>query len=69
MKFNRWQAIMSMKRNAEGFSRVAQVSFFMDPSLTNITLKLRERQHRARKVGVNGVTRGIWNQNEDGLWI
>ena len=40
MKFDRWQAIMSMKRNVEGFSRVAQVYFFMDPSLTNITLKL-----------------------------
>ena len=40
MKFDQWQATMFMKRNAEGFSRVAQVSFFMDPSLTNITLKL-----------------------------
>ena len=41
MKFDQWQATMFMKRNVEGFSRMAQVSFFMDPSLINITLKLQ----------------------------
>ena len=31
---------MFMKRNVEVFSKVAQVSLFMDPSFNNITLNL-----------------------------
>ena len=49
---------MFTKRNAERFSRVAQVSFFMDPSLTNITLKLLKKKNTGLGRWVSMVLQG-----------
>ena len=58
MKFDRWQATMFMKRNAEGFSRVAQISFRLEmKEMMDISDEILEVHGVAPGRKAEGVTR------------